>query len=122
MTTLQIDTHTRPTATNPQTPNQAERTDKINNVGNIQATQKLTDKATLPVQDVQKITEHLNDLMKDLKVNLSFEVNKEDSGELIIKVVDIETKQVIRQFPTEETLHLRKTLDSTQGIILRTEA
>lgn len=59
--------------------------------------------------------------MKDLKVNLSFEVNKED-GELVIKVVDTESNQVIRQIPTEQTLHIRKTLDSTQRVILRTEA
>jgi flagellar protein FlaG len=52
---------------------------------------------------------------------LNFEVTKDD-GELIIKVVDTETKQVIRQIPTEQTLQIRKTLDSTQGVILRTEA
>jgi flagellar protein FlaG len=118
MSTLAIDNHSKPTNVAQQTPNQ---TDKINTVGNIQATQRITEKATLPVQEVHKITEHLNDLMKDLKVNLNFEVNKDD-GELIIKVVDTETKQVIRQIPTEQTLQIRKTLDSTQGVILRTEA
>jgi flagellar protein FlaG len=119
MSTISIDNSPKSTPVAQQNPNQ---TDKVNTVGNTQATQKITEKATLPVQEVQEITEHLNHLMKDLNVNLSFEVNKEAGGELIIKVVDIETKQVIRQFPTEETLHLRKTLDSTQGIILRTEA
>ena len=119
MSTLAIDNHSKPTNVAQQTPNQ---TDKINTVGNIQATQRITEKATLPVQEVQKITEHLNDLMKDLKVNLNFEVNKDNGGELIIKVVDTETKQVIRQIPTEQTLQIRKTLDSTQGVILRTEA
>jgi flagellar protein FlaG len=118
MSTISIDNSPKSTPVAQQNPNQ---TDKINTVGNTQATQAVTEKATLPVQEVQKITEHLNDLMKDLKVNLNFEVNKDD-GELIIKVVDTETKQVIRQIPTEQTLQIRKTLDSTQGVILRTEA
>jgi len=118
MSTLSVDNSPKPTPIAQQNPNQ---TDKINTVGSAKATQAITEKATLPVQEVQKITEHLNDLMKDLKVSLNFELNKED-GHLIMRVVDTETKEVIRQIPTEQTLHIRKTLDSTQGVILRTEA
>ena len=118
MSTLSVDTPPK-TTTLPQ--QNSIQTEKVNSVGNTQATQAVTEKAALPVQEIEKITQHLNDLMKDLKVGLNFEINKND-GQIIIKVVDTETKQVIRQIPSEESLHLRKTLDSTQGVILRTEA
>lgn len=124
MATLPIDNGAKPKpVTNPliDHANQQDKAEKINAVGNTPAIKSITEKAAPPVQELEKITDHLNDFMKELKVGLHFEVNKED-GELLIKVVDTETKDIIRQIPAELTLHLRKTLDNTQGIILRTEA
>lgn len=102
--------------------NQPDIAEKINAVGNTPAIKAITEKAIPPAQELQSITNHLNVLMKELKVGLSFEVNEEDGGELLIKVVDTETKQIIRQIPGELTLHLRKTLGNKQGIIFCTEA
>jgi len=101
--------------------NQTDKAEKINQVGNTPAINPITETSIPPTQELEKITNHLNNLMKELKVGLNFEVN-EDDGQLLIKVVDTETKQIIRQIPSELTLHLRKTLDNTQGIILHTEA
>lgn len=121
MAILPIDNATRATTTTAIDNANHPKAEKINAVGNTPATKPITEKATPPAQELEKITNHLNEFMKELKVGLNFEVNKED-GELLIKVVDTETKETIRQIPAELTLHLRKTLDNTQGIILRTEA
>lgn len=124
MATLPIDNGARlktTTSSLVENSNQPDIAEKINAVGNTPAIKPITEKAIPPVQELQSVTNHLNVLMKELKVGLSFEVNKED-GELLIKVVDTETKEIIRQIPGELTLHLRKTLNNTQGIILRTEA
>jgi flagellar protein FlaG len=101
--------------------NQTDKAEKINQVGNTPAITPITETAIPPTQELEKITNHLNNLMKELKIGLNFEVNQDD-GELLIKVVDTETKEIIRQIPGELTLHLRKTLDNKQGIIFQTEA
>lgn len=118
--TIENGARAKPTTAAIDNANQHDKAEKINTVGNTPAIKPITEKAIPPAQELEKITNHLNDFMKELKVSLNFEVNKED-GELLLKVVDTETKQIIRQFPAELTLHLRKTLDNTQGIFLQTE-
>jgi flagellar protein FlaG len=50
-------------------------------------------------------------------VGLVFEVNQE-SRELIIKIVNRETHQVIRQIPAEEVQRLRAAMESMLGVVL----
>ena len=50
-------------------------------------------------------------------VGLVFEVNRE-SRELVIKIVNRETHQVIRQIPAEEVQRLRAAMQSMLGVVL----
>ena len=50
-------------------------------------------------------------------VGLVFEVNQE-SRELVIKIVNRETHQVIRQIPAEEVQRLRAAMESMLGVVL----
>ena len=50
-------------------------------------------------------------------VGLVFEVNR-DSREVIIKVVDRNTKRVIREIPPAEVRKLRSAMQSIQGLLL----
>jgi flagellar protein FlaG len=50
-------------------------------------------------------------------VGLVFEVNQE-SRELVIKIVNRETHQVIRQIPAEEVQRLRAAMQSMLGVVL----
>jgi len=54
-------------------------------------------------------------------VGLVFEVNQE-SRELVIKIVNRETHQVIRQIPAEEVLNLARLYKGAGGVLLRAEA
>ena len=49
------------------------------------------------------------------KVQLSIEPQ---SGEPIVRVVDPESGQIIRQIPTEELLELRRVLDRVAGLLI----
>jgi flagellar protein FlaG len=51
------------------------------------------------------------------EVGLVFEVNQE-SRELVIKIVDRQTKQIIRQIPPEEVQRLRASMQSMLGLQL----
>jgi flagellar protein FlaG len=50
-------------------------------------------------------------------VGLVFEVNQE-SRELVIKIVNRETHQVIREIPAEEVRRLRAAMQSMLGVVL----
>lgn len=58
--------------------------------------------------------EEVNVKMRQLSVGLSFEMT-EDGSDNIVKVVDQETGDVVRQIPTEEFLEMSKRLDSIFG-------
>jgi flagellar protein FlaG len=45
----------------------------------------------------------------------------EDSGLSVVKVIDTETKKVLRQFPSEQSLEIGKNL-STKGLLINSEA
>ena len=44
------------------------------------------------------------------------------SGQPIVRVVDTETGELIRQIPTEEVLELRRALDRIAGLLIRRTA
>lgn len=66
-------------------------------------------------------TEKINQTIRMMNSNLQFTVD-EDTGMDVVKVVDTETKEVIRQIPSEETLAIAKALDQLQGLLVREKA
>lgn len=62
---------------------------------------------------LSKMTEHVQNLQRALQFSVD-----EESGETVVKVVDSETKEVIRQIPSEELLAIANRLRSTAGVLL----
>ncbi len=54
--------------------------------------------------------------LEKLNVRLVFNLD-EDTKEVVVKVVDPQTNEVIRQIPPEELLEIRKRLDEIMGIL-----
>lgn len=52
---------------------------------------------------------------------VEFSVDK-DTNRTVVKVVDLETKQVIRQYPNEDVLAMSKVLDKFQGLMIKQTA
>ena len=70
---------------------------------------------------VKEATKLINKTIQTLSRNLEFTVD-EASKENVVKVVDTETGDVIRQMPSEETLQIAKVLDQLQGLIIKQKA
>jgi flagellar protein FlaG len=70
---------------------------------------------------VQEGVRNLNEFVKPYNTSLSFSVD-EESGRLVVKVTDDETKEVIRQLPSEEALALAKALDKLKGLLIHQKA
>lgn len=72
--------------------------------------------------------EQLNDALK--RINKTMETQArgvefsvdDDSKRTIVKVVDQQTKEVLRQMPSEEALAIAKALDQLQGLLIKQQA
>ena len=71
--------------------------------------------------DVNKAVAEINKSLQQSSQNLEFSVDH-DSKEVVVKIVDQQTKQVIRQIPTEEALEIAKSLDKLQGLLIKQTA
>lgn len=71
--------------------------------------------------DVIDAVRKANEFVRPLSDSIEFTLDQ-DSGRLIVKMVDLETQQVIRQFPSEEMLALIKAMDKLQGLLVEQKA
>ena len=72
-------------------------------------------------EQVTKAVENINRIIQVASQNLEFSVDK-DLNQVIVKVVDQQTKQVLRQIPSEEILEIAKSLDKLQGLLIKQTA
>lgn len=63
----------------------------------------------------------INEFLKSSAANVEFTVDS-TSDHVIVRVVDSETNQLIRQIPTEETLAISRALDRLTGLLLEQKA
>ena len=73
------------------------------------------------MQQVESAVSKISDFVQNFQRDLQFSVDK-DSDRLIVKVVDSETQEVIRQIPSEEMLRIARSLDSSESLIFREQA
>lgn len=80
------------------------------------------DEKTASAKEVQQAADEINKALQRLNSSsLEFSVDH-DSGRTVVRVVDIATKDVIRQIPNEETLQIAKSIDKLQGLLIRHKA
>tara|TARA_B100000700_G_scaffold317353_1_gene408585 strand:+ start:177 stop:617 length:441 start_codon:yes stop_codon:yes gene_type:complete len=66
---------------------------------------------------LEKMAQQLQDFMGEMNRSLQFKVD-EDSGRDVIKVLDKESGEVIKQYPSEEVLNLVSKLSESAGILI----
>ena len=88
-------------------------------VGGTAETKKPADSAEL--KDVKQAVSDINKAMQFMSRQLEFSVDT-DSDRTIVKVIDQQTREVIRQMPTKEALEIGKALEKAQGLLLKQTA
>lgn len=80
-------------------------------------------KATQPTAaQLKDAVDSLNEAMKQHNSNVEFSIDK-DTRQTVIKVVESQTGQVIRQFPSEEILAVSRAIDQMQqGLLVKQKA
>lgn len=105
--------------------NTQAQTARINELGSTQNTARpdpagneagVPDRETLlqAVDEVQKA-------IAPVAQNLLFSID-DDTGRTIVKIVDSQTDEVIRQMPSEEVLAISKAIDKLQGLLIKQQA
>ena len=72
-------------------------------------------------EDAQRIVQELQRKLDPLATRLNFSVD-EETGSFVVKVIDSETGDVLRQIPPEEMLNLRASLAELVGVLFDKEA
>ncbi len=74
-----------------------------------------TENNQLSVQDAVK---RLENFVSIARADISFSID-EASGVQVVKITDRQSKEVIRQFPSEEAIRIAQALDKLQGIFVK---
>ncbi|MFA7387174.1 MAG: flagellar protein FlaG [Thiohalobacteraceae bacterium] len=72
-------------------------------------------------EKVEEAVNQVNEYVQNLNRDLQFTVDQ-DSGRTVIKVLDSETQEVIRQIPSEELLQIANQLTEGGGLLLKVQA
>lgn len=75
----------------------------------------------LSSKDLQDAVKSMNDFVGTINNSLKFSVDDE-TGKTIVKVMDIETKEVIKQIPSEEMIAIAKAVDQLKGLLVQQKA
>lgn len=70
---------------------------------------------------VASAVDKINQVIQASSQGVEFSINN-DFNRLIVKVVDQQTNEVIRQIPSEEVLEIARSLDKLQGLLIRQTA
>lgn len=72
-------------------------------------------------EQVIEAVDAINKAIRNSSQNLEFSVDNAEGG-VVVKVVDQQTKEVLRQIPSEEALEIAKSLDKLQGLLIKQTA
>lgn len=70
--------------------------------------------------DVTQAVQRIQSYLKSVNHSLEFRIDS-DSGRTVVSVRDVETGDLIRQFPSEEVLRLAQLADEQQNLALLSE-
>jgi len=91
-----------------------QRVNPLSQPNSLSQQLEATEEQIAAIQD--RVVE-LNSYMQNLNRSLQFSIDQQ-SGDTIIKVIDSETDELIRQIPAEELLVLRSSLEEYRGMLL----
>jgi len=76
---------------------------------------------TEKVEKLAEAVDKINEMMQQGRQMLTFQLD-EESGRMVVRVIDSQTNEVIRQIPSEETLKFAKYVDGLVGLIFNKKA
>jgi flagellar protein FlaG len=88
-----------------------ENTQAKENAGSAQ-----TDKQHMSTEEVKEVVESFQEMSETIQTKLSFSVD-EENNEIVVKIFDKESEELIRQFPSDEMLSLQDKMSDLAGFL-----
>jgi flagellar protein FlaG len=86
----------------------------------VAAARGVVDPAASAGDDIGRAVDRINAFFSASQ-GIEFAID-DDSKRVVVKVIDRETREVLRQMPSQEALEIAKALDRTQGMLIKLEA
>ncbi len=80
-----------------------------------------TDKRSVNSEELKKATENINKVVNLYASELKFTVD-DSTGIDVVRVINTDTKEVIRQIPSEEMIKIAESIDRLKGLLVRQQA
>ena len=74
-----------------------------------------------PVKNIEATVFRKQALMDDLNIRLDFEVY-EETGDMVVRIFNRETEELVREIPPEELLKIHKNIADLHGILFDEKA
>ena len=71
--------------------------------------------------DVNLVVGEMRQALRDHATNLDFAIDN-NSGRMVVKIIDRTNGEVLRQYPTEEMLQLQESIERMSGVLVSTHA
>ncbi|WP_085298137.1 flagellar protein FlaG [Cognaticolwellia mytili] len=97
---------------------EAEKNEKV--VESITGKQNNVENTTISSKQLEKVAQQLQEFVGGMNKGLEFLVDK-DSGRDVIKVIDRESGDTVKQYPSEEVLGLIAKLSEVTGLFINSE-
>ncbi len=88
-------------------------------------TNKVQDQGSANVQQkepsLEDAVKRISNFVSKVNSEISFSIDNA-SGVSVVKIIDSQSKDVIRQFPSEEAIQIAQALDKLQGVFVKDKA
>jgi len=88
-----------------------------NRSGVVEQPRKVLQKETRSAEEIHKDLAMINEQLKSLNSSIQFSVD-DKANEVIVRIVDRDTGEVIRQIPPESIVRLRESLKEMSGLFV----
>lgn len=79
------------------------------------------EKKKVDATELNKAVGEINKALQDHGQDLRFSIDS-DSKRVVVRIIDQNTSQVLRQIPSEQALEISKSLDKLQGLLIKQNA
>lgn len=79
------------------------------------------EKKKVDAAELNKAVTDINKALQDHGQDLRFSIDS-DSKRVVVRIIDQNTSQVLRQIPSEQALEISKSLDKLQGLLIKQNA
>lgn len=99
----------------------AQAANAAGNGAPVLATQPVAAAPTADSAQLQAAVEDVRKFVEPITQNLEFAID-DDTGRTVIKIIDRQTDEVLRQIPSEEMLQIAQALGKLQGLFVQQKA